>query len=109
MFNSKLLHKTKIYDNGLSPLLIFTSLFKIHFGRKTFIFDRFFSKKLQVLLRQIEIQMLNSKYFPFLPEVELLDKYHYQRSRFLHLSDSDQHTYLSVYLYMIHNTLTSII
>ena len=42
---------------------------KLILAIKTLIFDKF-SKTLQALLRQIEIQMLNRKYFPCLPAVK---------------------------------------
>ena len=69
MFKSKLLPKTKIYDHGLFPLLMKTHYSKFILAIKTLIFDGF-SKKLQVLLRQIELQMLNRKYFTCFPAVK---------------------------------------
>ena len=56
------MHKTSIYDHGLTPLQ--NSIFIL--ATKTLLFDRF-SKFLQVLLRQTEVQteaqILNRKYF----------------------------------------------
>ena len=50
---------------------------------KTLISDRF-SKLLQVLLQQIEIQMLNRKYFPCLPAVKNARQKIINRGQFLH-------------------------
>ena len=61
--------ETKIYDNVLSPLPMQNPYSKFILAIKTLILDRF-SKNLQVLLRQIEIQMLSRKYFPCLAAVK---------------------------------------
>ena len=69
MFKSKILHKIKIYDHELSPLLMQNPYSKFILAIKTLIFDRF-KKKMQVVLRQIEIQIKNRKDFPCLPAIK---------------------------------------
>ena len=56
---------------------------KLILAIKTLIFDRF-QKNLQVLLRQIKIQMLNRKYFPCLPAVENSGQKIIIRGNYLH-------------------------
>ena len=58
--------KRKFIFYGLSPLLMQNPYSKYILVIKTLIFDRF-TKFLQVLLRQIEIKMLNRKHIPSLP------------------------------------------
>ena len=62
VFENRLL-KNKIYDHGLSPLFMQSPYSKFILAIKMLIFDRF-SKHLQALLRQIEIQMLNKNILP---------------------------------------------
>ena len=73
MFKSKLLQKTNIYNHGLPPLLMQNPYSKFILAIKTLIFDRF-SKLLQALLRQIETQMLNKKYFSCPQQLKILTK-----------------------------------
>ena len=94
MFKSTTLHKTKMYGHGLSTLLMQNPYSKFILAIKTLIFDRF-SNILLILLRQIEIQMLNRKYFPCPPAVKNSRQKFIIRGQFLARLHEVQKSYCS--------------
>ena len=95
VFKSKLLHKTKIYDHGLSPLLMQNPYSKFILFIKTSFFDRF-SKLLQVLLRQIKIQILVRIFFLTSSSQRFSPKIHYllNRLKIVHKKNNSTISYI---------------
>ena len=84
MFNSRKLHKMKIYDHGLSPLLMQNPYSKCIFAIKTLYLLTDFQNLCRSCCDKLRSRCLQENIFTVLQESNISPKIQYQKSVFTH-------------------------